>query len=88
MNMPSENSIDSRSVKQRFHRLSHALALALVRRVGAVPGRVEEHEEPRSDPPVDLDQVGRQPLVLRGAGVEVGVGAQHNDMDSASGGVE
>ncbi|BAS89108.1 Os04g0410700, partial [Oryza sativa Japonica Group] len=71
-----------------LHGLPHGLALPLVRRVRVVPGRVQQHHDPGRRAAVDGGEVAGQPPVLLRARVEVGVRAEHDDVDGAAGGVE
>nr|ACL54739.1 unknown [Zea mays] len=83
MNVASEDNVDACLEEQPLHGLPHGLALALMRRVRVVPGRVQQHHEPGRGAAVHGSEVPGQPPVLVRAGVEGGVGAQHDDMHGA-----
>jgi hypothetical protein len=83
MNVASEDNVDACLEEQPLHGHPHGLALALMRRVRVVPGRVQQHHEPGRGAAVHGSEVPGQPPVLVRAGVEGGIGAQHDDVHGA-----
>lgn len=75
MDMAREDDIYAGPEEQVLHGSHHPdrLILLLVIAVGVVPRRVDNRDEPRRSPPVDLRQIRLQPSVLLGAGLEVSV---------------
>jgi len=83
MNMASEDDVDAGLEEQPLHGVPHGLALALMRGVGVVPGRVQQHHEPGRGAAVHGGEVRCQPPVLVRAGVEGRVRAEHDDVHGA-----
>lgn len=89
VDMASEDHIDPSLVEQSFHGGLHVVGFFLppMCGVGVVPWGVDDHQDPWSSAPVNLRQVGRQPLVLIGCWVEISVRPEHDDVH-ATGNVE
>lgn len=82
--MTGKHHINTSPIQHIFHHFLHpqGFVLQLVRFIGVVPGRVHNPDEPRGCRPVDLLQIGQEPPVLGRVSLKVGVGTQHDDVNT------
>ncbi|KAM0940361.1 hypothetical protein DsansV1_C18g0149391 [Dioscorea sansibarensis] len=83
-NSSNKDDINPGLVEQVLHGLPHLLPLTLMILVRVIPWCVHESQQPRRPLPVHLRQIPHEPLVLRRAGIEVSVGAEHEYVHGAT----